>query len=187
MHFVRLELNDTQSLGTLFRGSSVASKCLSAFVNVVAGHVLKPTLANALGEVRGGFSFLFSLLVLTSFSSPSIKKLVVAESERQIDKESAARNSNTGSSGAEEEAAEEEVSFEFVAQQVRGLGFVCCSVCAELGKGRVSTFSLPFSTEPSSCPPPLGAAALCWPARWPSAFPKKSRFWAPKDCFSCFN
>ncbi len=66
LHYVRLELADTPSLGTLFRGNSVASRIISAYVSVVAStSVLKSSLTNVLGE------------------------LVMADSERLIDKESA--------------------------------------------------------------------------------------------------
>jgi hypothetical protein len=58
------EVVDTESLGTLFRGSSAASRLISAFVSVVGQALLKSCLSNALGD------------------------LVMADSERLIDKES---------------------------------------------------------------------------------------------------
>ncbi len=89
-HFVREEVSETESLGTLFRGSSPASRVISAFIDVVGHAMLHSCLANAMCE------------------------LVSADADRLVDKESMDLQSSQKS--VTMETAEEEVPYDFIAR-----------------------------------------------------------------------
>jgi hypothetical protein len=92
-HFVQEEVRETESLGTLFRGSSAASRIISAFIDVVGGAMLKRCLSAPFGE------------------------LLTADAERMIDKESLELGQEGGGAGG----GEEDVPYEFIAQHAAAL------------------------------------------------------------------
>ncbi|MBZ3872599.1 Ras GTPase-activating protein 2 [Sciurus carolinensis] len=69
-----LDLKDTQDANTIFRGNSLATRCLDEMMKIVGGHYLKVTLKSTLDEenLRYYVDKLFSTIVKSSMSCPTV-------------------------------------------------------------------------------------------------------------------